>query len=186
MTNNKKIILGLVGDLASGKGTFCSFLQEHYQAQTFRFSSILRDVLKRLYQPPHRTNLQNISTVLREYFGQDVLSKVIAEDVKNAQSKIVAIDGIRRPSDILYLKELPGFHLIYLTADQKIRWERLVKRNENPGDATKTLKEFTQDEQAEADSLIKELSKQAEFTIVNNGMLEEFYKKIKEAVEKFS
>ena len=32
-----KIILGFVGDLASGKGTICKYLNEKYSANTYRF-----------------------------------------------------------------------------------------------------------------------------------------------------
>ncbi len=184
MINNKKIILGFVGDLASGKGTISKYLEEHHQAHTYRFSSILRDLLTRLYIPHNRENLQNISTVLRSLFGQDVLSKVIAEDVKNDTASIIAIDGIRRPTDIAYLKEVPGFHLLYLTADQKIRWQRLVQRNENEGDAAKSLEDFEKDENAEADRLIKELGSTAEFVITNNKSLSEFYDEIEQVLVK--
>jgi dephospho-CoA kinase len=176
--NDNKIIIGLVGDLAAGKGTFCSYVQEKHGAHTYRFSNILRDLLTRLYLPLNRTNLQDISTLLRERFSQDILSKVIAEDVNHDSGSLIAIDGIRRPSDITYLKEHPGFHLVYITADQKLRWERMVTRNENTGDAAKTLEEFAKDEQAEADKLIKDLGSQAEFKITNNAGFPEFYNEI--------
>lgn len=68
------------------------------------------------------------------------MSKVIALDVENDSNPIVAVEGIRRPTDITYLEKLPGFNLIYITADPKIRWERLVKHLENPGDTEKNLR----------------------------------------------
>lgn len=173
-----KIILGFVGDLSSGKGTAAKYLKEKYNSNSYRFSTILRDIINRLYLPETRGNLQNISTVLRENFGQDVLSKVIAEDVKNDPNEIVVVEGVRRPTDITYLREIPGFHLIYITAESKLRWERLVKRGENEDDMEKTYEEFLKDEQAEADILIKELGKSAEYTIYNNLSFEEFYTEI--------
>lgn len=177
-----KIILGFVGDLAAGKGTICQYLLKNYGTTSYRFSTMLRDVLNRVYIENNRENLQKLSTVLRENFGQDLMSKVIAEDVKNDSNEIVAVEGIRRPTDITYLEQNPGFHLIYLTADPKIRWERLVKRNENPGDDKKTYEEFLKDEQAEADRLIKELGSKAEYTINNDGSFEKFYAKMEEVL----
>lgn len=175
---NEKIILGFVGDLASGKGTICKYLLQKYDTPSYRFSTMLRDVLKRIYVPNSRENLQQLSTILREEFGQDVMSRVIAEDVAHDTHAIVAVEGIRRPSDITYLEKLPNFHLIYLTAEPRLRWQRLVKRQENPGDDTKTFEQFLSDEEAEADRLIKDLGKQAEHTIVNDGSFEEFYEKM--------
>lgn len=177
-----KIILGFVGDLAGGKGTICKYLNDKYQANAYRFSTMLRDVLDRMYVPQSRENLQKISTLLRQNFGEDVMSKVIAEDVKNDKNDIVMVEGIRRPTDISYLKENPGFHLIYITADTKIRWERLVRRAENPGDTEKTYEQFLEDEKAEADCLIKDLGKTAEFIINNDGTFEEFYQQMENVI----
>lgn len=170
-----KLILGFVGDLASGKGTVCKYLAEKYGTPSYRFSTMLRDILDRIYVEKSRENLQRLSTILRENFGQDVMSQVIAEDVQRDTHAIVAVEGIRRPTDITYLKELPGFCLIYITADPQLRWERLVKRNENRGDDQKSFETFLADEQAEADRLIKELGGQATYTLYNNGTFGEFY-----------
>lgn len=171
----QKIILGFVGDLAGGKGTICKYLKEKYGVNSYRYSTMLRDVLNRLYIPESRENLQLISKILRENFGQDLLSKVIADDVAHDPAKLVAVEGIRRPTDITYLEKMPGFNLIYITAEAKTRWERLVKRAENPGDSEKTFETFLKDEQAEADKLIKELGTKAQYKIDNNGSFEEFY-----------
>lgn len=184
-----KIILGFVGDLASGKGTICQYLKEEYSINSYRFSTMLRDILDRIYAEKTRENLQDLSTFLRGRYGQDIMSKVIVKDVLNDKNDIVAVEGIRRPTDITYLKELEGFHLIYITADPKIRWQRMVLRQENPDEADKTFEQFLKDEQAEADMLIKDLGGQAEYTIINNETIEQFYnemedilKKIKESV----
>ncbi len=173
-----KIIFGFVGDLASGKGTAAKYLQEKYGATTYRFSTMLRDILDRVYVPKSRENLQQLSTFLRESYGQDVMSRVIAEDVARDNNTLVIVEGIRRPSDIEYLKKLEGFHLVYLTGEPRIRWERLVARKENPGDSEKTFEEFLRDEQAEADKLIKELGNTAPDKIENNGGFDEFYQKL--------
>jgi dephospho-CoA kinase len=182
---NNKIILGFVGDLASGKGTAAKYLSEKYSATTYRFSTMLRDILKRVYVPETRENLQQLSTFLRESYGQDVMSRVIAEDVARDENKLVIVEGIRRPSDIEYLKKLEGFHLIYITGDEKIRWQRLVARKENPGDSEKTFEEFLKDENAEADRMIKELGATAEKKIENDKGYEEFYRALEEVVSAY-
>jgi len=47
-----------------------------------------------------------------------------------------------------------------------------------------SFEQFLKDEQAEADMLIKELGKQAEYTLVNNGNIEEFYNKMEDILKK--
>ena len=173
-----KIILGLTGSIASGKGTVSKYLKEKYKAQTFKFSQILRAMLQRAYLPETRDNLVKISFALREAFGQDILAKIIAGDVQKTNRKIIVVDGVRRPADIKYLKDLPGFKLIGLDAHPKIRYERLKKRRENKDDQTKTWSQFLADQQAETEVYIPELIKKADLIIDNSGSLEELYKKI--------
>lgn len=182
MTVNK-IILGFVGDLASGKGTIAKYLREKYNINSYRYSTMLRDMLARVYLPDSRDNMQKLSTFLRQNFSEDIMSKVIAKDVENDQNPLVVVEGIRRPADIIYLKANLGFHLIYITAKPKIRWERAVKRNENPGDDKKTLEKFLQDEQAEAESKIHALGATAKYTINNDGDFTTFYAQIETIIQ---
>jgi len=179
-----KIIFGLVGPLASGKGTVKQYLIKKYNAEDCKFSTVLRDVLKRISIPVTRENLQNISTVLRETFGEDLLSKSIAKDVSDMEASMIVIDGVRRPSDIKYLTELPNFVLVKIDASPKVRYERLVLRNENGGDDKKTYEQFLKDHQAEADRLVPEVMASAKWSINNDGSFDDLYKQIDEIVEK--
>ena len=85
---NNKIILGLVGPLASGKETVKKYLVEKYGAQDCRFSSILRDVLTRIAVPITRENIQKVSTVLRANFGESLLAQAIANDASKFNADI--------------------------------------------------------------------------------------------------
>lgn len=181
----KKIILGFTGSIASGKGTAAEYLSKKYGANIYRFSTMLRDILERIYTPQSRENLQSLSTFLRETYGQDVMSKVIAEDVARDTNNLVIVEGIRRPTDIEYLKRLDGFHLVYITGDEKTRWERVVQRKQNPGDENKTFEEFLKEDHAETESLIKKLGDTAEEKIDNAGSLEEFYEALENIMKKY-
>lgn len=179
----EKRIFVFTGLLASGKGTAAKYLTEKYQASSFRFSTMLRDVLKRLYMPDSRENMQMISQLLREGISQDIMSRVIAEDAASAQNNLVVIDGARRMTDIEYLKKLSGFTLVAIEVDQKIRYQRLVIRNENPGDDKKTYEQFVQDETAEAEAEIPFIMGQATIKINNNGSLEDLYKQLDQLIQ---
>jgi dephospho-CoA kinase len=179
-----KTILGFVGPIASGKGTACQYLKDKYGSETYRFSTMLRDILNRLYIENSRENLQKISSVLRAAFGDDLMAKTIANDVKDSKTKIVAVDGVRREPDIKYLRKISGFYLIAMDADQKIRFNRIIKRGENTDDTNKTFTRFQQDEEQEAERQIKKVAETADFNINNNGTLNELHQQIEDILRK--
>ena len=179
----KKLIIGLVGEISSGKGAINKYLEKNYNAKTFRFSTILRDVLDRIYFPNSRQNMQLLSTVLRKNFGENVLSKVMVNDVKKAKKNIISIDGIRRQADIECLKKIKGFILIQVQTSPKTRYKRLIDRNENKGDTNKSYEEFLADSKKEADADIPKVMKTADYAINNDGTLENLHNQIDKIVK---
>ncbi|PJA87180.1 MAG: hypothetical protein CO141_00770 [Candidatus Moranbacteria bacterium CG_4_9_14_3_um_filter_42_9] len=174
----QKIILGFAGEMSCGKGTAAKYVVEKYAGSYHRFSTMLRDLARRMYIEENRDDLQKISTFFRQNFGEDIMSKVIYSDVKNDNNEIIVVDGVRRIMDIRYLKDLPGFKLVYIEAEMAKRYERIVKRGENTDDAIKTFEEFKQDHKQESELQIKDLKKQADFVVDNNGTTEELYAQI--------
>ena len=182
---NKKMIIGLVGQIASGKGAATKYLEKDYGAVVFRFSAMLRDILNRLYLEISRENMCILSEILRKNFSENVMAKVIVEDIAKSKKDLIVVDGIRRIADIEYLKKMKNFKLIKITVNPKIRYERLVLRNENIGDDKKTFKEFLADQKKEAESEVLSVMSQANIEISNNGSWEEFNKRIKKMIKKY-
>lgn len=177
-----KKILVFVGLLASGKGTAAKYFTEKYGAQSFRFSTIMRDVLDRLYLEHSRENMSNISTLLRERFGEDLFAKVMAADVEKAPANLVVVDGARRLADIEHLKKLAGFKLVSIEVEAKIRYERLRQRGENPDDQNKTWEQFLADHELETEKSIPALMAMADVVVNNNGSPEEFRRQLDKLV----
>lgn len=167
-----KKIIGLTGPIASGKGTVKKYIEEKYGAKDCRFSTALRDILTRIGEEVSRENMQKMSTILRQNFGQNILAKIIAKDVEGLNSDIIVIDGVRRISDIEYLKDIPGFILISIDADPKIRYERMVNRNENKGESDKSFEQFLEDHKSDSDYEVPIVMKEASKHLDNNGNLE--------------
>lgn len=178
-----KIILGIAGEIAGGKGALANHIKEKYNGSVHRFSSVLRDVAKRMHLEENRSNLQKISTIFRENFSSNILSEVVYHDVMEDEHEIIVIDGVRRIDDIEYLKKLPEFKLVYIEAEMEIRYERLIKRRENSDDAEKTFEEFKADHEREAELQIKDLKNYADFNINNDGTFLEFYHQIDSIID---
>lgn len=178
----KKIIIGLVGEIACGKGAAVDYLVKKYKAGSYRYSSILRDILDRIYEKQTRENLTNLSDWLRKKFGQDILSKTLARDMEKNKNKLIVFDGIRRLPELNIFKKIPGFILVRIVGDPKIRYERFIKRNENPGDNKKTYQRFLRDLKGLSDYEIPKVMKQADFEINNDGVLKELHKQVDQII----
>lgn len=180
---NKKIIIGIIGENASGKTTATEYLKENFKAVSFRFSDALCDILKRLYLENSRANFQTLSTALRQNFGDDLLSKIIARDVENCPNNLIVTEGVRRPTDIEYLKQMPNFYLIAIETDEETRFKRVLERREKPDDATKTWEEFKSESAQESEQKIREIAKAADFKINNNGDKKELYQQLEKIIK---
>jgi dephospho-CoA kinase len=181
-----KLIIGLTGQLASGKSAVAAYLIKNYQAESFGFSQPLRDVLKRLYLEETRANLANLSEILRGRFGSDLISRVITEDLKMSSADLVVLDGIRRLPDIALTKNLPGFALVRVEADEQTRYQRLIGRQQNQDDGQKTFEQFLKDHEAEADRQIPLVMAEADYTLNNSDSLKNLHKQIDELIKKLT
>ena len=181
----RKIIIGLVGEMGAGKTTATNYLKQKYGAVSFRFSDALRDVLNRLHLEHTRENLQTLSTFFRQNFGEDILSKILAEDVKKTDASLIITEGIRRPTDVTYLKALDNFFIVALNVDERARYERIVERSENPDDHSKTWEQFQAEGRQEAEQKIAEIAAEATETIDNNGSLENLYRQLDGLVTRY-
>jgi len=180
MTTSNKKIVGIIGEMASGKTTVSDYIKEKYGAQTFRFSDMLGDILDRLYLDRTRGNYQTLSTALRQSFSEDLMSKVLVEDLRRADSDVVVTEGIRRPTDVTFLRELPNFKMIALNVDTRTRYDRLTARTEKVDDQQKTWEEFEKENSAESEQEIANIAKAADHTIDNTGSIEDLHKQIDE------
>ena len=86
---SKKIIIGLVGPMAVGKGAVCEYMAEKYGAQQIRYSTMLRDIADRLFLPHTRDVLIKMSEVLRSTFGDDLMAQVVKQEEQSCEAEIV-------------------------------------------------------------------------------------------------
>jgi len=178
-----KLIICFVGLIASGKDAAKKYLEEKYGATSFRFSSVLRDALDALGLESSRDNMINISTWARETFGNDLLAKAVAKKAKTSPANLIIIDGARRLDDLIYLRENKNFYLIAIEAEAKIRYERSLTRNENPGDKEKSYEAFLEDHKRETEITIPETMASADFKIDNNSDFTALYRQIDELMK---
>ena len=180
-----KLILGFVGQMASGKDTAADYIEANYTGKNYSFSDMLGDVLKRYHLDKNRDNLVKISEAMREYFGDDILAKTMANDVANDEHEIISISNVRRPADIVYLEKLPGFVLVNIFAEPKTRYERLVNRGDKADDNSKTYEQFLEDHKRSTEVTIETVAQTATERIDNNGSFEDLYTQVDDIISRY-
>lgn len=170
-----KIIIGLVGEAAAGKGTVAAFLSDKFGASTHTFSKAMKDCVERLYLPLSRENIAAFSTLTRKAYGEDLYARVVAKDCEADTHAMIVVDGIRLEADMAALKGFPGFHLIYVTAPVELRWQRARNRGEKAGESEMSLEDFKKEELLPTELAIKSIGAGAEFTVPNAGDFAELY-----------
>ena len=173
-----KIVLGIVGQPAAGKGTIAAYLKSSYGAESYRFSDPLSATAAALSLPLTRDTMIRLSESLRAAFGQDLLSKAVAARAEASTADLVVVDGVRREDDVAALKALPGFKLVAVTAEVKARFVRAKQRAEKSDEATLTFEQFQALEQRSTEVTARELEAKADFAVGNDGNLEDLEKEI--------
>ena len=180
-----KIIFGVTGEMASGKGIVAKYLNEKHGARTYKYSSLLRELLDTADIDKSRKNLSVLGTKIREMFGRYAMTDVLIWRVLNSEEKIIVVEGIRHKDEVEAWQRLKNFTLIAVDADARIRYDRLVARNENVGDGIKSFEDFVKDSEMGTEEQIVETIALADEKITNNTGLEEFLAQIDALVLKY-
>lgn len=172
------MIIGLVGPLATGKGTITSYLVEKHGAKSVKFSQPLRDMIHRCYVHETREAMAKLAQLMRGEYGNDILVRTLIKDLEKMDVPIAVFDGIRYFDEFHALKERKDFVLWAVNADIEKRHTRIHMRGENADDKTVTLEQFKKQHTLQTELMIPDIMKKADVHIDNNGSLEELYQHI--------
>ncbi len=173
-----KKIIGIVGETGSGKDAFCEYVKRNFKnVFIFRFSQPLTEALRIFFDEVKKEDQQWLAPALRKRFGNNVLGEAIKKKIKKIKKGIILLNGIRVWEEFKMIKKLGG-RVVYITADSKIRWQRVSKRGEKKDDKI-SYKKFLKLEKAKTETLIREIGKKADFRIENNGTKQQLYQEIK-------
>lgn len=180
-----KKIIGIVGETGSGKDAFCEKASKLISPVfCFRFSQPLTKILEMFFDEIKKQDQQWLVTVLREKFGEDILSKAMKKKIESIKSGWVLVNGIRAWGDYHLVKDLEGT-VIYITADSKIRWQRLGSRGEKKDDKV-TYEKFLEIDSQGPEQLIAEIGKKSDFKIINNSSWQELTNQITQVIKSLS
>ncbi len=101
----------------------------------------------------------------------------------DGEEGLIVINGLRFWEDYDFVKSFEPGYVIYSTADQKLRWQRIAGRGEKADDDI-TLEKFQELERAETEVHIPEIGAKTDFKIVNEKDLEFLLKSVDEIMAK--
>lgn len=189
------LIIGVVGQIAAGKGILVNYLTEKLGFTSFSLSTAVhREIEKKGIKKYTRRMLQDVGDDLRREYGDDVLAKRMLRQIEsdkiryNRSSQLnrlnrVVIEGIRNLAEIEFLKKNSNFILIGVKVNRKLRFKRLLQRAK-PWDPTNWYDFLKVDRrdlgigQDKSGQNVAECLAYSDYILTNNKSLIEFENKI--------
>lgn len=172
-----KVVIGVLGEKGSGKETFTNLLKKllpDKKIELVRTSDAMRKTLDLWNLPVIRENYSKLVIEMEKTFGEGTLARAAHSMIDKSTADIVIVDGIRRIPELDLVRSFQKNFLIYITADVKVRFERIISRGEKSNEKEMTFENFLKEESLETEQLIYKMGKTADLKLENNGSLSKF------------
>ena len=167
----------------SGKSTIVSALKA-MGLETLNLGDGVRAEAKRRNLEPSGDNLGKLMLELREKNGPGAIAELLTEPIKNSQSKVIIIDGVRSTAEIEVLKNVGSVKLLSIEASADTRYKFLSARGRS--DDPKTREKFEERDNREIGIGLGESIAIADETISNNNItLDELIELAHKVIEKW-
>ena len=120
----------------SGKSTIVSSLKSRGFG-ALNLGDGVRAEAKRRNLEPSGDNLGKLMLELREKNGPGAIAALLTEPIKNSQSKVIIIDGVRSIAEIEVLKNVGTVKLLSIEAAADTRYKFLSSRGRSDDPATR-------------------------------------------------
>jgi len=178
-------VIGVIGLNGSGKDEVVKYLNRKYRVPLLSAGDLVREIAARRGIESTRENLDSITREYFQRFGEGYFLRAIADTIRQNHWESAGISGIRSPEDIAILKQEFGtdFVLIHVSvSDPRLRYERIKKRASKRDEVDYT--EFIREDQVTEELFkINEAINEADFSISNDGSLDELYHQIDQLIE---
>jgi dephospho-CoA kinase len=134
------IVIGTFAYCGSGQDTLATMISQKLDIPVYSMGDILRTIAKDNNLISTRQNLQNIRKHYDDKYGRSYFAQILAQEIKN-KNETAIITGIRLQEEVeIFRNNFQNFYLIFVYAEESIRFNRLLRRNEEKD--PKDFKEF--------------------------------------------
>ena len=167
----------------SGKSTIVSALKAK-GIETLNLGDGVRAEAKRRNLEPTGDNLGKLMLELRKKNGAGAIAELLTESIKNSQSKVIIVDGVRSTTEIEVLRNVGSVKLLSIEATADTRYQFLSSRGRS--DDPITREKFEERDNRELGIGIDESIAIADETIVNSDItLDELTERAHKVIEKW-
>ena len=178
-----KLIVCLTGMPASGKSTIVSALKAR-GLESLNLGDGVRDEAKKRNLEPTGENLGKLMLELRDKNGPGAVANLLTEKIKNSQSEVIIIDGVRSTAEIEVLKNVGSVKLLSIEASAETRYKFLGARGRS--DDPETREKFEERDKREIGVGIDKSIAIADETISNSDItLDELTERAYAVIEKW-
>ena len=167
----------------SGKSTIVSALKAK-GIEVLNLGDGVRAEAKRRNLEPTGDNLGKLMLELRKKNGAGAIAELLTESIKNSQSKVIIVDGVRSITEVEVLRNVGSVKLLSIEATADTRYKFLGSRGRS--DDPITREKFEERDNRELGVGIGESIAIADETIVNSDItLDELTERAYKVIEKW-
>ena len=167
----------------SGKSTIVSALKAR-GLESLNLGDGVRDEAKKRNLEPTGENLGRLMLELRDKNGPGAVASLLTEKIKNSQSEVIIIDGVRSTAEIEVLKNVGSVKLLSIEASAETRYKFLGARGRS--DDPETREKFEERDKREIGVGIGKSIEIADETISNDNItLDELTKRAYTVIKKW-
>ena len=167
----------------SGKSSIVSLMKAK-GIETLNLGDGVRAEAKRRNLEPSGDNLGKLMLELREKNGPGAIANLLTKSIKNSQSKVIIIDGVRSTAEIEVLKNVGSVKLLSIEATADTRYKFLSSRGRS--DDPSTREKFEERDERELGVGIGKSIAIADEIIVNSDItLDELTERAYKVIEKW-
>lgn len=180
------MIIGLTGTNGAGKGTIVGYLQQkgfkHYSSRAFLIEEIEKHGL-----PIDRSSMREVANELRKKYGPAYIVETLYAEALRAGGDAV-IESIRALKEVELLKSKGALLVSVDTTDRQVRYGRAMKRASETDkidfDTWVMQEEREWHNTADHDMNVLGVMEKADFSIQNNGTLDELRAQVNAILER--
>lgn len=170
----QKVLIGVTGKIGSGKSTFIrEFMRLVPDSEKVATGDVLRETLSLWRLPQTRERLLQLSTILREHLGPDVIVEAVRKRIEESNHKYILVDGVRGKRVLSLLREYDNSILVAVLLNDEKRYGRISMRGEKEDEHTMTKSSFQQLDEPGFQRELESIMEEADVVVDNEGSLKE-------------